>query len=622
MSTFSLMVSATIVAMLLTVAVEIAERTGARRRALPARAVWVSAGLLAVAVFTSWAFSNSDAEQDLIRSNSPTFQMEQPSGSDAFRPATTVTDRTGATGSFSELWRAVSNARVPTLAPPAERALAMLWLASSLSLLGALLFGARRLTRERRTWTRQRIADENVLVSPAFGPGLVGFRRPEIVVPRWLTELEPDAQRAVVLHEDEHRAAGDHILLVGATALLVAMPWNVGMWMLWRRLRRAVEFDCDARVVKRGVDKEQYATTLLNAWGRAHGRLLSVPAFAERASGLGARVHHLLRPAPQEGQMRKVFGVLATTGVVAVACMTPRPKQTAAVQSQSATAPLVVIDDIVRADVPSLGKISPEGVITDVTDSVARFYPPPSEMSRIEVLKSSAGTAAFGDKGRNGVLKIYTKKFDNDHGIKATAKMPGAAPIEGVARAAGPDTPPEVIEQNIYDGLFKGVQVATAARPKAMTIIHQAREQEVALYGAPILAIWPRIVTIKDMQAAQLRQLLTSASDRAQFDANAAAHRPRGGPTLENVASNAVDFGVMMSIKLSDADRERALAIVRQAEFDATTTYQQDPMNSAAVRERQARRDSALFDLLTNDADRATFRKNQAASRRSFGVSQ
>jgi hypothetical protein len=61
---------------------------------------------------------------------------------------------------------------------------------------------------------------------------------------------------------------------------------------------------------------------------------------------------------------------------------------------------------------------------------------------------------------------------------------------------------------------------------------------------------------------------------------------------------------------------------VRQAEFDATTTYQQEPMNSAAVRERRARRDSALFDLLTNDTDRATFRKNQAASRRSFGASQ
>ena len=66
MSTFSLMVSATIVAMLLTVAAEIAERPGARRRALPARAVWIIASLLCVTVFVSWAISNSESQHDRI----------------------------------------------------------------------------------------------------------------------------------------------------------------------------------------------------------------------------------------------------------------------------------------------------------------------------------------------------------------------------------------------------------------------------------------------------------------------------------------------------------------------------------------------------------------------------
>ncbi|UUZ52386.1 hypothetical protein LP419_22985 [Massilia sp. H-1] len=44
-------------------------------------------------------------------------------------------------------------------------------------------------------------------------------------------------------------AARDPQLLGLALLVLVAMPWNLPMWWQLRRLRHAIEVDCDARVL-------------------------------------------------------------------------------------------------------------------------------------------------------------------------------------------------------------------------------------------------------------------------------------------------------------------------------------------------------------------------------------
>jgi hypothetical protein len=66
-----------------------------------------------------------------------------------------------------------------------------------------------------------------------------------------------------MLHEHEHRRAGDQ--LVGAIGeLAVALvPWHVALWYALRRLRCALELDCDARVLRRESDVERYGHLLL-----------------------------------------------------------------------------------------------------------------------------------------------------------------------------------------------------------------------------------------------------------------------------------------------------------------------------------------------------------------------
>ena len=88
------------------------------------------------------------------------------------------------------------------------------------------------------------------LVTDDVGPAVVGLLRPRIVVPRWVTMALPSHQAAVIAHEQSHLDARDPQLFTLALALLVFMPWNLPLWWQLRRLRYAIEIDCDARVLE------------------------------------------------------------------------------------------------------------------------------------------------------------------------------------------------------------------------------------------------------------------------------------------------------------------------------------------------------------------------------------
>lgn len=53
----------------------------------------------------------------------------------------------------------------------------------------------------------------------------------------------------------------------------------------------------------------------------------------------------------------------------------------------------------------------------------------PEEIERIEVLKDQSATAVYGDKGKNGVILISTKKNDNPVQVKTTGKTKSGEPL-------------------------------------------------------------------------------------------------------------------------------------------------------------------------------------------------
>lgn len=173
--------------------------------------------------------------------------------------------------------------------------LAVGWGVGSLLLLCVLASGILWTRRNRRTWRPRTVDGMQVLVSRAVGPAVVGLRRARIVVPEWVPELPEADRRLILAHEAEHVRARDPALLVAGFVAAALVPWNPGLWWGLRRLRDAVETDCDARVLARGLGAPaRYARLLLEAGARAAGVVPVGAGFGERPSSLERRIRAML----------------------------------------------------------------------------------------------------------------------------------------------------------------------------------------------------------------------------------------------------------------------------------------------------------------------------------------
>jgi beta-lactamase regulating signal transducer with metallopeptidase domain len=169
------------------------------------------------------------------------------------------------------------------------------WLGVSIAMLLALVASGAQLFLRKRHWRRETVAGASVLVTSDVGPAVVGLLRPKIAVPRWVTMALPSHQAAVIAHEQSHLEARDPQLFTLALALLVFMPWNLPLWWQLRRLRYAIEIDCDARVLKGGVDPAHYGETLIVVGERQSAYVGAVAAMSESKSFLEERIEHMIR---------------------------------------------------------------------------------------------------------------------------------------------------------------------------------------------------------------------------------------------------------------------------------------------------------------------------------------
>ena len=192
-----------------------------------------------------------------------------------------------------------------------DRLLQIGWSAASAILFLAILASSAQLNRRRRHWKRGSMADVPVHISEDAGPAIVGLLDAHIVVPRWLLQCPPDVQELVIAHEQSHLEAHDARLVTMALGLLVCMPWNLPLWWQLRRLRFAIEIDCDARILRRGYDVSRYGETLIAVGERQSVTITMVAAMSEPRSLLEQRLRNMLR--------RKTRHAHATA--VALACL-------------------------------------------------------------------------------------------------------------------------------------------------------------------------------------------------------------------------------------------------------------------------------------------------------------
>jgi hypothetical protein len=306
----------------------------------------------------------------------------------------------------------------PAILDQAEPWLLLGWLASSIGLLVALTGGLIRLGARARSWPPARIRQEEVLVSDDFGPALLGVRDPKVVIPRWALDLEPERLGMVVAHEEEHRLAGDVRLLLSGAALVVLMPWNAGLWWQLRRLRAAVELDCDSRVLSRGVPAKAYGALLLELGTRAPGLPLPVAALSKPVSLLERRLTMIVRGAKRGGPLKTLMALATACVLFVIACEAPAPTGIQPVPDGSPAGVVKVspasekLEYVVQVMVEESSR--PLVYVDEVRIVEGMPDVNPDDIARIEVIKDEAAEVAFGPEAVNGVIQIYTKAGNPD----------------------------------------------------------------------------------------------------------------------------------------------------------------------------------------------------------------
>src|SRR5271166_3286049 len=112
--------------------------------------------------------------------------------------------------------------------------------------------------------------------------------------PGWLARLPVRQGRLAIAHERAHLDGRDPWMLAAAFGLLCALPWNPALWWMLRRLRGAIEIDCDARVLRSGCDLAEYGETLVAVGQHQSGRSWAMAAMVPSTSFLERRIQIML----------------------------------------------------------------------------------------------------------------------------------------------------------------------------------------------------------------------------------------------------------------------------------------------------------------------------------------
>lgn len=205
-------------------------------------------------------------------------------------------------------------------------AMPWLWAAASVLLAGWLVRSKLRLRESEAGWrpaSTAFAADGPVYRTETFGPAVVGFARPRIVLPDWVAEMEEAHRELVMLHEREHLRCRDPVLVLAGWVFLVAVPWLFPLWWQFNRLRRAIEKDCDRRVVDRTGDARRYGRLLLEAEELSSG--LVQPLVTSGGSFLGDRIRSLVEEGPRHRKLRAAAAAAGMIAALLAAGMVPPP---------------------------------------------------------------------------------------------------------------------------------------------------------------------------------------------------------------------------------------------------------------------------------------------------------
>jgi beta-lactamase regulating signal transducer with metallopeptidase domain len=149
-------------------------------------------------------------------------------------------------------------------------------------------------------------------------PSVIGFLAPRILVPGGLYDQLSRAElEQIVLHEMEHLRRRDDWINLLQKLVLILFPLNPVLFWVERRLCLERELACDDSVLRATQTPKSYASCLVHlAESRIFGHQLPLALGAwGRKSELTHRVHHILEPARKRMSQSQTAMAIALIGV-------------------------------------------------------------------------------------------------------------------------------------------------------------------------------------------------------------------------------------------------------------------------------------------------------------------
>ena len=415
-----------------------------------------------------------------------------------------------------------------------DGAFVALWLAVSALLVVRLVQSIKSLRNRRREWRASQLDGVRVCISENVGPAVVGLRSMDVVVPEWITALDAPLRAIVLRHEEEHRAARDPQLLFMSTVAVALMPWNVALWIQARRLRLAVEMDCDARVLRAHPSTERYGLLMLTI---AQRRSIAPPVFApmlsEPTSHLERRILAMQPSTRRIARLTIIGGTFVAAAALLFACALqsdnptqPRPatsRQVSYNPNQTYFEFQVTKQVTVQPGNPSprypdvlrTANVEGEVLAQFVVDTLGH-----ADMAEFKVLKSDHDLFTATVRNVLPMTKFSPAEL-NGHKVKQLVQMPfqftlskggatNSAPRAGTATLRRGDGPVPVKDNQTYFEFqvekTASIRAGTAIAPKYPTELRSANiEGEVLAQftvdttGAPVMETYKTLKSTHDL---------------------------------------------------------------------------------------------------------------------------
>jgi beta-lactamase regulating signal transducer with metallopeptidase domain len=219
-------------------------------------------------------------------------------------------------------------ARIDPVVSAAEAYIGRAWLVASFACFVLLLRAMLAVRRQRGRWRPVDLDGIRVLVAEQTGPAVVGILAPAVVIPRWALGLDADARSLMLSHESEHIRARDPLLLFMAAFATMLFPWNAALWLLVRRLRLAIEIDCDRRVLRVSPAEREYGLLLLTVGARRAEPLPFAASLAERRGRpfLERRIKAMTSTSPKYPRVLSLTCLTLAIVAMTAAVRAPRPR--------------------------------------------------------------------------------------------------------------------------------------------------------------------------------------------------------------------------------------------------------------------------------------------------------